>query len=278
LRDVGTRFLTDQSQYEYGPERQYWEAAFARPTREAFFEATVPQLQEMFAGQGALDSSGFNRALAREAQRMETSLGGQLADVLYRGRESFLDRQLQERGLGLSTLDRALAQAGMLQAQQQLGLGAYGLGTQEMAALREQQRQGLETYGLGMQEMQMLQNQQQQAIPLYSLGQNEMRMLQAQQGVGLSTLDRALAQLGLLPEAGLMQQQTMQAPLTEAYQKWTYQQPYSNPWLPLIAPTLGAIPYQTNVMLGTPGSPGLVGALAPGIGMGLGGALGKWLS
>jgi len=192
LQQTGMQFLTDQTPYDYGAERQYWEQAFAAPTREAFYEETVPQLQEMFAGQGALDSSGFNRALAREARRMETGLGGQLADILYQGQQSYLDRQLQQRG------------------------------------------------------------------------------------VGLSALGQALAQVGLLPAAGQMQQQIAQAPLTEAYQKWEYQQPYRNPWLPLISPTLGAVPYQIDTVV-PQGSTGLLGAMAPGFGKGLGGAFGNWL-
>jgi hypothetical protein len=192
LQKTGLQFLTDQTPYDYEAERQYWEQAFVQPTREAFYEETVPQLQEMFAGQGALSSSGFNRALAREAQRMETSLGGQLADVLYRGQQSYLDRQLQQQGLGLSALDRALAEA------------------------------------------------------------------------------------NALIQGGTLQQQLQQAPLTEQYQKWGMSQPYANPWLPLLGPALQVSPYQIDTVV-QPASTGLLGAVAPGFGLGFGSALGKRL-
>lgn len=189
LQQTGMQFITDQTPYDYEAERRFWEQAFVQPTREAFYEETVPALREQFAGQGALDSSGFNRALAREAQRMETGLGSQLANILYTGQQSYLNRQL------------------------------------------------------------------------------------AQRGVGLSALDQALAQIGMLSAAGQMQQQLAQLPLTEQYQKWAYQQPYSNPWLPLISPALGTVPYQVDTVV-QQGSPGLLGAMAPGIGFGLGGVLG----
>jgi hypothetical protein len=189
LQQTGLQFLTDQTPYDYGAERQYWEQAFAQPTREAFYEETVPQLQEMFAGQGALSSSGFNRALAREAQRMETGLGGQLADVLYQGQQSYLNRQLQQRGLGLSALDRALAEANALM------------------------------------------------------------------------------------QGGTLQRQLQQLPLTEQYEKWGMSQPYANPWLPQLGVALGVSPYQTDTVV-QQGSPGLLDSLARGLGQGLGSKLG----
>ena len=41
---------------------------------------------------------------------METGLGAKLADIMYQDRGDFLDRQLREKSVGLSTLDQALAE------------------------------------------------------------------------------------------------------------------------------------------------------------------------
>jgi hypothetical protein len=118
------------AQQEYDPQeaRDYWQQAFVEPTRKNFFEETMPQLREQFAGQGALSSGGFNRAVADAAADMNTQLGAQLAKAVQQGEQ----QNIQERQLGLSTLDQALNEVNALMqaGQQQRGIEQQGLEAQ----------------------------------------------------------------------------------------------------------------------------------------------------
>jgi hypothetical protein len=129
LTEWGQQAVTQDETYDQGAARDYWQESFVEPTRRNFWEETMPQLREKFAGQGALSSGGFNRAVADAASDMESQLGGKLGEILYRGRQDFLDRQLQERNVGLSTLDRALNEmnALMQSGQTQRGIEQAGL-------------------------------------------------------------------------------------------------------------------------------------------------------
>jgi hypothetical protein len=129
LTGWGQQAVTQDETYDQGAAKDYWQESFVEPTRRNFWDETMPQLREKFAGQGALSSGGFNRAVADAASDMEMKLGGKLGEILYRGRQDFQDRQLQERNVGLSTLDRALNEmnALMQSGQTQRGIEQGGL-------------------------------------------------------------------------------------------------------------------------------------------------------
>jgi hypothetical protein len=128
----GRQMTTQDEAYDQGAARDYWQQSFVEPTRQNFYEETMPELREQFAGQGALSSGGFNRAVADAAGDMETQLGGKLGEILYQGRQDFQDRQMQEQQLGLSTLDQALNEVNALMqaGQQQRGIEQQGLEAQ----------------------------------------------------------------------------------------------------------------------------------------------------
>jgi hypothetical protein len=128
----GQQMVTQDDTFDQGAAREYWQQSFVEPTRQNFYEETMPELREQFAGQGALSSGGFNRAVADAAADMETQLGGKLGEILYQGRQDFQDRQMQQQQLGLSTLDQALNEVNALMqaGQQQRGIEQQGLEAQ----------------------------------------------------------------------------------------------------------------------------------------------------
>lgn len=128
----------DMAGQEYDPqqEQDYWRQAFVEPARHRFYEETMPQLREQFAGQNALSSSGFNRAVAREAGRMETDLASQLAQAVQQGKTL----NLQERSVGLNTLDSALQQLDALSQAGQIQRGIEQGGLDEQLQKWQQQQ------------------------------------------------------------------------------------------------------------------------------------------
>ena len=68
--------------------------------------------------------------------------------------------------------------------------------------------------------------------------------------------------LGMAGTAGTTQQNLEQLPFTEAYNKWSTEQPYNNPWLQYI---LKAALSETTTPVVNPGSSGLLGTLAPAL-------------
>lgn len=129
LTNYGQEQLTQDETYDQGAAKEYWQQSFVEPAKQQFWDDTIPQLQEQFAGQGALSSGGFNRAVADAAADMNTQLGGKLGEILYQGKQDFANRQLQERQVGLSTLDRALNEMNALMqtGQTQRGIEQGGL-------------------------------------------------------------------------------------------------------------------------------------------------------
>jgi len=122
----GEQALTQDEEYDPEAAREYWKQSFVEPAKQRFREETLPGLREQFAGQGALSSGGFNRAVADAAANMETQLGGKLGELTYQGRQDFRNRQLQERSLGLQTLDQILGEMGAA-GQTQRGIEQGGL-------------------------------------------------------------------------------------------------------------------------------------------------------
>lgn len=155
ITGFGRDMLTQDQEYDQGAAREYWQQSFVEPTRRAFWEETMPEIREKFAGQGALSSGGFNRAVADAAADMETQLGAILGNILYSGREDFLNRQLQERRLGLQTLDQALREISTMAGVGQIQRGIEQAGLEEQfqkwQTSRPYQNPWLQylTYGLG---------------------------------------------------------------------------------------------------------------------------------
>lgn len=146
-----TRFGTDQltQTEEYDPEaaQDYWQQSFVEPARQNFQEETMPGLREQFAGQNALSSGGFNRAVADSAANMETQLGAKLGELTYRGKQDFENRQLQERGLGLKTLDQILNEmSGTGQTQRQIEQAGLGEEYQKWQTSRDYNNPWLQNY------------------------------------------------------------------------------------------------------------------------------------
>lgn len=102
--------LTSNKTYDPTAARDYWNQSFVQPAEQNFNENTLPALMEQFAGQGALSSGGFNRAVTKAAGDMNTQLGGQLGNILYQDKNTFNNDQYRNKTLGLSTLDNVLNQ------------------------------------------------------------------------------------------------------------------------------------------------------------------------
>lgn len=94
---------TTPSGIDTATTKQYWTDKYLNPMMSTFKYDVLPQLKESYtAGVGAKDTSGLNRAIARELGNMYTNLSGNYADLLWN--ERALGTALQE-----SALDRALS-------------------------------------------------------------------------------------------------------------------------------------------------------------------------
>ena len=128
LDDWATGMMEPEA-YDPTAAREHWQQSFVEPARQQFHEETLPGLDERYAGMGAMSGSGFEKAIADAAGRMDTQLGSQLAQLMYQDRGRHDQLGLQQQQLGLGGMDRAfqqfspLMQAGQMQRgieQQQL--------------------------------------------------------------------------------------------------------------------------------------------------------------
>ncbi len=90
----------------YGPfnsqlMRDYYEKSFAQPAYQEFQENVVPTITGAFRGKNLQNSSYLGGALANAGSKVQNNLNGQLAELLYKGEQSSLDRRS-------SALDRIL--------------------------------------------------------------------------------------------------------------------------------------------------------------------------
>ncbi len=111
---------------DYNPaaDKEYWNKAFVNPAMRNFNQNIVPQIQERYAGQNAGSSGAMNRAIANAGVDLSTNLNAQLANLMYRGRESQLGRQQ-------TGVNQALAYSAMPaeMAKQAGQIGAMGMDT-----------------------------------------------------------------------------------------------------------------------------------------------------
>lgn len=116
---------------EWNPEmaENRWMETVVNPSQRRFEEETLPAITEKFAGMGGLDSSGFNRALVDAGTNLATQQQSQLADLMYRDRESALNRNLQRTQLGSSLLGQTIGNLGQLG---QIGQQLRGIDQQQL--------------------------------------------------------------------------------------------------------------------------------------------------
>lgn len=280
----------DYGEMDQGPARQYWEQSIVEPARQEFRQETLPELREQFAGQGALSSSGFNRAVADAAANMNTQLGAKLGDIMQQERQAYLDRELQRESqelkqqiqkgqMGLQRQGQMAEQA--LQEQSQLGNLATQLagleteqaGTMGELGLRQQGQiagQQLERGGMQLQRQGQLADQLLSAAgmaPQYAGLELEREGQEAD--VGLSTIDSALAELDAIMRGGEQQRGIEQQGLEAQFQEWQRTQPYNNPWLQQGTQMMNVSPYQIDT-IAKGGGTGALGGMMKGIGQGLG--------
>ena len=172
--------LSGEPAYQISPEttKEIFNTEVKAPAEQNWETNIVPELEEKYAGAGALSSSGLNRALAESARKMNTDLYSTYGNMLNNATN--LNAQLSNEAA-----NRAL-------------------------------------YGTDYANI-----------------------------VNNSALANTLKQ-------ALTEQSLQQQPLTEAYKKWLYSQPYNNPLLSalrLVNPTTSTF---TNVLKG--GSPGILGS------------------
>lgn len=115
---------------------QAFQQSVADPARQAFQEQTVPGIAERFAGVGATNSSGFNRALLNEAGNLESSLAGTLSQALLQGQQG--QQALQSQGVSQAMQFAQLPQASQSQdIQNILQSLQVGLGTQQFQPMHQ---------------------------------------------------------------------------------------------------------------------------------------------
>lgn len=109
LDDWATGMMEPEA-YDPTAAREHWQQSFVEPARQQFHEETLPGLDERYAGMGAMSGSGFEKAIADAAGRMDTQLGSQLAQLMYQDRGRHDQLGLQQQQLGLGGMDRAFQQ------------------------------------------------------------------------------------------------------------------------------------------------------------------------
>jgi len=134
--------------------REYWQSTFVNPAMDVFTQQIIPAIKERLPQLGAKEAGGVNRALARSGENLATSLGGQLSNILYQGRQAHLGRQLQgipeAYRMGMMPTDivnQVLGGVGQLPSSlAQMGLSAggiqRGIGAEELGAAQQQWTEG----------------------------------------------------------------------------------------------------------------------------------------
>ena len=231
--------LSGQPTTQITPEttEQFFEQAIRAPAM-ADYERTQSDIKEQQAAQGTLYGSGRNEAQARAAERFETGLMGQRANLMYQDEQA-------RRGLAESAAGRQLSA---------LSPALSGMQYHEAAPYREMG--ALQQFGGAPRDIwsQQLGAQMQMIPQQYQMGMEQYRMPQEIAG--------SMMGMGALPRQ--LQQQYM----TAAQQEWMRTQPQYNPMMSAALSYLGT-PMLTSV--GVP-QPSPFEMFSSGAGM-LGGAL-----
>lgn len=85
--------------------KDFYEKSYAQPQYQEFQENIVPTITGQFRGQNLQNSSYLGGALSKAGTNVQNNLNAQMADLLYRGQQSSLDRRATalDRILNLQT-------------------------------------------------------------------------------------------------------------------------------------------------------------------------------
>ena len=139
---------------------------FEAPYMRQFYEETMPNLAERFAGKDALSSSGFQTTMANAGKGLEESLGSIKANLI----NQILGQQIQGANVGLG-----YAQMPGQRFGEKLQAGNLGLGYAQLPGQRWQQRMGLAPTGI---QASMIPQQQQQEMNRYATNADFQRQQQ----------------------------------------------------------------------------------------------------
>jgi hypothetical protein len=116
--------------YDPMAAQNFWQKSMVDPAMQQYTQQILPAIKESYAARNAQDSGAMNRALAQSGTNLATNLSGQLADVMYQGQQSQLNRQLQSipeaYRMGMMPTDMMSAGSAAMMAPI-MGLGSLGL-------------------------------------------------------------------------------------------------------------------------------------------------------
>jgi hypothetical protein len=123
--------------YDPAAAKDYWKETVYDPGKMRLMEDIMPGIMEKYAGAGASESGAARRAMAGAGQRFETDAQGQLAELLYKGQESDLERKL--RGVQeVGQMQRTMADIGLTGGEQQRGIAGEQMGADYAEWQRQQ--------------------------------------------------------------------------------------------------------------------------------------------
>ncbi|MFH2075834.1 MAG: hypothetical protein ABIJ57_10910 [Pseudomonadota bacterium] len=117
--------------YDPQADTEYWKNAFVDPAMQEFQDTILPAVQESFIGRNAGRSGAANRAIAGAGEDLMTGLSGQLANLLYGGRQ-----QADTNALNAISGGSALANLGLTAGGVERGIGQEGLSSEQNEWLR----------------------------------------------------------------------------------------------------------------------------------------------
>ena len=117
---TGGAGVLERAMQPYDPTaaREYWETAFYDPAMRKFQLDVMPQLKEDIAGMGGYSSGGALTKTGRAYGDVYSGLTSQLANILYSGQQSALDRSMQAAGMAPDYAAAPLALLGEAGTQQ----------------------------------------------------------------------------------------------------------------------------------------------------------------
>lgn len=149
VQDLGMQNISQSQPYQqglgllsslaqpYSPEQaqQYWQQAFYEPALRQYEQDLLPKLQERFIANNAVDSSAFNRAIARSSEDLMKDLGSKLAETIFqdRARRENLQASLPAQFMqyAQTPLNFEMQKAGLLSNLGQIQRGIEQQGLQE---------------------------------------------------------------------------------------------------------------------------------------------------
>jgi hypothetical protein len=105
LQGAGGPLADVYGQYNPQQMQDFYQKAYAQPQYQEFQENIVPTITGQFRGQNLQNSSYLGGALAKAGTNVQNNLNAQMAQLLYNGQQSQLDRRSNaiDRALNLQT-------------------------------------------------------------------------------------------------------------------------------------------------------------------------------